>query len=284
MKPSPFAYVRAEELSDVFDCLTRWGDESKILAGGQSLIPLLNLRLAHPAVLIDISEIATLSGIRIEGDAAVIGAATRQREVERSGELARSCPLIGQALRYVGHAQIRNRGTVGGNLAHGDAASELPAVALAIDAEFRVAGPSGERRIAAADFFVGPYTTALRSDEVLCEIGFPVTEDDGTSFLELARRSGDYALAGVAARVRLDEAGLISRVGLAACGVGSVPIRLHQAEGALIHRRPSAETVRDAAAAASLELSPPSDIHADADYRRRLAGTLVTRAVAEATR
>jgi carbon-monoxide dehydrogenase medium subunit len=283
MKPSPFAYARPEQLSDVIASLAKWGDDAKVIAGGQSLIPLLNLRLAHPAVLIDISDVERLSGISIEGDEVVIRATTRQREAEHSDELATLCPLIGQALRYVGHAQIRNRGTVGGNLAHGDPASELPAVALALDAEFLSAGPSGKRRIAAADFFVGPYTTALGSDEVLCEIRLPVTTGSGTAFLELARRAGDYALAGVAACIRVDEAGNVDRAALAGCGVDSVPVRLSGAEAAVLGRRLDADALRDAAEAASSEVNPPTDIHADDLYRRRLVGTLVKRAIQVAT-
>ena len=168
------------------------------------------------------------------------------REAERSAELSSSCALVGQALRHVGHAQIRNRGTVGGNLAHGDAASELPAVALALDAEFVAVGPQGERRIAAADFFLGPYTTALGLSEVLSEVRFPATRGCGTAFLELARRAGDYALAGVAACVRVDQAGEVASVALAGCGVDSIPVRLRGAEAAVIGRPPTEEALHDA--------------------------------------
>jgi aerobic carbon-monoxide dehydrogenase medium subunit len=284
MKPSPFSYVRPEALADVISCLARWGDDAKILAGGQSLIPLLNLRLARPAVLIDIAAVDGLAGIRTENGAVVIRAATRQRQAEHSAELTTLCPLVGQALRHVAHAQIRTRGTVGGNLAHGDAASELPAAAVALDAEFTIQGPSGARRVRAPDFFLGPYTTAVAADEVLYEIRFPAMPGHGTSFLELARRRGDYALAGVAACVRLDEDGRVDSAALGACGVGTVPVRLRAAEAAVTGRAPTGVALADAAAAASREVSPQTDIHADQAYRRRLVGTLVSRAIAEATR
>jgi aerobic carbon-monoxide dehydrogenase medium subunit len=284
MKPAPFSYVRPEALSDVISCLARWGDDGKILAGGQSLIPLLNLRLVRPAVLIDISAVDGLAGIRAENGGVVIRAATTQRQAEHSAELTTSCPLVGQALRHVAHAQIRNRGTVGGNLAHADAASELPAAAVALDAEFTIQGPAGARRVRAADFFLGPYTTAIAADEVLSEIRFPATPCHGTSFAELARRRGDYALAGVAACVRLDGDGLVTSAALAACGVGSVPVRLRAAEAAISGRLPRGAALADAAAEASREVSPQTDIHADQAYRRRLVGTLVARAVEEATR
>lgn len=284
MKPSPFSYARPEALADVISCLARWGDEAKILAGGQSLIPLLNLRLARPAVLIDISAVDGLAGIRAEDAAVVIRAATPQLQAERSAELTALCPLVGQALSHVAHAPIRARGTVGGNLAHADAASELPAVAVALDAEFTIWGPSGVRRVRAEDFFLGPYTTAITADEVLYEIRFPATRGHGTSFLELARRRGDYALAGVAACVRLDDDGLVASAALAACGVGGVPVRLRAAEAAVTGRAPTGEALADAVAAASREVSPQTDIHADEAYRRRLVGTLVSRAIEEATR
>jgi aerobic carbon-monoxide dehydrogenase medium subunit len=284
VKPPPFSYVRPETLPDVISCLASWGDEGKILAGGQSLIPLLNLRLARPAVLIDISGVESLTGIRAEDGAVVIRAATRQLQAERSAELRARCPLVGQALGHVAHAQIRARGTVGGSIAHADPASELPAVAAALDAEFIAQGPAGLRSIAAPDFFLGPYMTALNDDEVLCEIRLPATAGQRTSFLELARRRGDYALAGVAACLRLDGDGRVASAALAACGVGGVPVRLRAAEQAVTGRRPGAAALRDAAAAASGEVSPSADLHADEAYRRRLVGTLVTRVIEEAAR
>ena len=284
MKPPPFSYARPQTLPDVISCLASWGNDGKILAGGQSLIPLLNLRLARPAVVIDIGGVDSLSGIGAEDETVVIRAATRQRHAERSARLRSLCPLVGQALSHVAHAQIRARGTVGGSLAHADPASELPAVAVALDAEFITQGPAGARTIPAPEFFLGPYTTALADDEVLCEIRLPATTGHGTAFLELARRRGDYALAGVAARVRLDDSGRVASAALAACGVGGVPVRLRAAEQAVTGRRPDDAAVRDAAGEASGEVSPSPDVHADAAYRRRLLGTLVARAIQEAAR
>lgn len=282
MKPPQFAYVRAGSALEAATFLAEGDGDARIIAGGQSLVPLLNLRLTTPKVLVDIGRVAELQGIRREGSRVVIGAATRQREAERSALLIELCPLVPQALRHVGHPQIRNRGTVGGSLAHADPASELPAVAVALEAEMLVRSPGNERRIRAEDFFVGPYMTSLEPDEVLCEVAFPVTTGSRTSFLELARRRGDFALAGVAACVQVSAGGTVESASFGACGVGGTPVRLRQAQTAAIGLGSRSDDLSEVAAAASAEVTPSGDVHADEGYRRHLVGVLVRRAIQEA--
>jgi carbon-monoxide dehydrogenase medium subunit len=216
---------------------------------------------------------------RVDGHVA-IGCMTRQRAVETSADVAASCPLLVEAVRHIGHVQIRNRGTVGGSLAHADPAAELPAVAVALGAEMVVRSPAGERVIPAMEFFEGPFTTALQPTELLTEVRFPVTGGMRTAFLELARRTGDFALAGVAAKVRFEpDSTRAAVVGLAAFGVGSTAIRLSGAEAALLGSEVTEEAITAAAAAASAEVSPFTDVHADEDYRRHLVGVLLSRAL-----
>jgi carbon-monoxide dehydrogenase medium subunit len=277
MKPPPFRYLRPSGADEVLQLLAEHGDEAKVLAGGQSLVPLLNFRLARPAVLIDLAMVDELRGVRRDDGHLVIGAMTRQREAETSREVAGAAPLIPQALGWVGHLQIRNRGTVGGSIAHADPAAELTAVALALDAEMVVRSATGERVLAAADFFEGPFTTALAPDELLTEVRFGVLEGAKTAFLELARRSGDFAMAGVAA-VNTGSAGTPD-VRLAAIGVGGSATRLQAAEDAVRGREPTDEVLREAGEAASDAVDPPTDVHADSEYRKELLGVLVRRAL-----
>ena len=277
MKPPPFLYLRPETEEGVLAALAEHGDEAKVLAGGQSLVPLLNFRLARPAVLIDLERVGSLRGIEPSGGVVAVGAMTRQADAERSGELRASCPVVGQALGWVGHLQIRNRGTVGGSIAHADPAAELPAVALALDAEMVVRRATGERTIPASVFFAGPFTTALEPEELLTEVRFPTTPGARTVFLEFARRSGDFALAGVCAVDRGTRDA--PRVALAAIGVGGSPVRLTAAEALLDGRPLTDEVVQEAGEAASAAVDPPSDLHADGAYRRELLGVLVRRAL-----
>jgi aerobic carbon-monoxide dehydrogenase medium subunit len=277
VKPPPFRYLRPETEEGVLAALAEHGDEAKALAGGQSLLPLMNFRLARPSVLIDLQLLGSLRGIERSEDDVVVGAMTRQADAERSAELTATCPVVGQALGWVGHLQIRNSGTVGGSIAHADPAGELPAVALALDAEMVVKSASRRRLIPAAEFFVGPFTTALEPDELLTHVRFPATPGARTVFLELARRSGDFALAGVCAVNRGTTEN--ARVALAAIGVGGTPVRLTAAEAAVDGRALSDEAVREAGEAASAAVEPPSDFHADGAYRRELLGVLVRRAL-----
>jgi aerobic carbon-monoxide dehydrogenase medium subunit len=261
----------------VLETLAEHGDEAKVLAGGQSLVPLLNFRFARPSVLVDLGRVGSLVGIERRNGTVSIGSMTRQRHAELSQELGEACPLIPQGLAWVGHLQIRNRGTIGGSIAHADPAAEMCAVALAMDAEMVVGGPRGERLVAASDFFQGPFTTALEPDELLTEIRFPVLGDARTTFLELARRSGDFALSGVAAVNRGEPSA--ARVALAAIGVGGSAVRLRDAEEAVEGKELTDDVLRDAGGAASAAVDPPTDIHADAQYRKELLGVLVRRAL-----
>ncbi len=260
--------------------LAEHGDEAKVLAGGQSLVPLLNLRLARPSVVIDLAAIEGLARQeRVDGHV-VLGPMTRQRAVETSADVAAACPLLVEAIQHIGHVQIRNRGTVGGSLAHADPAAELPAVALALDAEMVARSTRGERVVPAQDFFGGPFTTTLQPDELLMEVRIPVTEGRRTAFLEQARRTGDFALAGVAAVVRFEPDSVrVAEAGLAALGAGPTPIRLHDAEAAVLGSDLGDASLAAAATAAAAEVRPFTDLHADEDYRRHLVGVLVSRAL-----
>lgn len=277
MKPPLFSYARPQNVEDVLQMLAEQGDDAKVLAGGQSLVPLLNFRLARPSVLIDLGIVDELKGIEVLDGSVSIGAMARQRDVETSPEVLRACPLLPQALRWVGHVQIRNRGTVGGSIAHADPAAELPAVALVLDADIVVRSVRGERVEPASSFFQGPFTTTLEPDELLTEVRFTVGEGARTTFLELARRSGDFALAGVAA-VNVGSVAAAD-VRLAAIGVGGSPARLTDAEDACRGRQLTDDVLLEAGRAASAAVDPPSDIHADAAYRKELLGVLVRRAL-----
>jgi carbon-monoxide dehydrogenase medium subunit len=280
VKPPPFLYVRPGSVEEALDHLARHGDDAKVLAGGQSLVPLLNFRLARPRVLVDLGSVAGLDSVKEDGDGVRIGAMARQRHVERSPLVARICPLLTKALPHVGHVQNRNRGTVGGSIAHADPAAELPTVAIALDAEVEVVGPDGRRTIPVRDFFEGPFMTSLRPDELIASIRFPATTGRRTAFLEIARRTGDFALAGVAAVVSGN--GTVTEVSLAGLGVGPTGIRLAAAEEAVRGRALDPATLRDAGAAAAREVTPFDDVHADELYRREAVGALVARALVEA--
>jgi carbon-monoxide dehydrogenase medium subunit len=281
VKPPPFLYVRPPSVEEALAVLASHGDEAKVLAGGQSLIPLLNFRLARPSVLIDLGRVQGLDTITDDGGPLRIGAMVRQRTLEESPLVARSCPLLIKALHHVGHVQIRNRGTVGGSIAHADPAAELPTIAVALDAVMEAIGPEGQRTIPAQEFFEGPFTTTLRPDELLVAVVFPSTAGRRTAFVEISRRAGDFALAGVAAVLSGDRT--VAEVSLAALGVGPSATRLTAAEDAVRGHSLEAEILRDAATAAAREVSPFDDVHADATYRREAVGALVTRALAGAS-
>ncbi len=284
MKPAPFAYHRPATLDEALALLAEHGGEAKPLAGGQSLIPAMNFRLARPAVLVDLNRVAELGYVRAGRDGLQIGAMTRQRAVERSDAVRSVAPLLAEAMPFIAHPQIRNRGTVGGSLAHADPAAELPAVMLALEARFRARGPQGERWIPAGEFFTGILETALGPDELLLEVVVPKSPArTGYAFAELARRRGDYALVGVAARVTLDRRGRCQAARITLFSVGDGPVLAAAAAAMLDGQEPSPEAMRAAAdAAAQRDIDPPSDIHASAAYRRRLAAVLTRRALARA--
>jgi aerobic carbon-monoxide dehydrogenase medium subunit len=253
-----------------------------VLAGGQSLIPLLALRLAQPAVLIDINGVEGLSGVSRTEDWVTIGATTREYVAEESQTIADAVPLLAAALPLIGHEAIRSRGTVGGSLAHADPAAELPAVARALNAEFVVHGPAGERVVPAAEWFEGYLTTSRGPDELLTEVRFLAARPGtGTSFQEVARRHGDFAMVGLATSVTLN-AGTITDARLAFAGVSDVPARATAAEELLEGGRPTAELFDEAARVAAADLDPPSDLHGSAEYRKKVAAALVRRGLREA--
>lgn len=283
MKPASFDYVAPRSLDEALAVLAERGDDAKVLAGGQSLVPLLNMRLARPALLVDLNRLGDLAYIRTDDGGLAIGALTRQRALERSELAARRAPLLVAAAGYIGHPAIRNRGTVGGSLAHGDPVSELPCVMTALDARLVVRGRSSERSIAAGDFFVSVFTTTLEPSEIVTEIRVPgLTARTGWGFEELTRRHGDFAIVGVAALLTLGQNGAIASARLCYAGAGERPLRAAKAEAALAGQKPSSETFDAAARAAADELDPPSDMHGTADYRRTVAIALTRRALTAA--
>ncbi len=277
MKLPYFEYQAPATVAEAVDLLTKHQDEASVLAGGQSLIPLLALRLARPALLIDINGLGELSGVSVTDGQVAIGAMTREYVAEGSGTVTETVPLLAAALPLIGHEAIRSRGTIGGSLAHADPAAELPAVALALDAEFVVRGEAGERVIPAAEWFEGYLTTARSAGEILTEVRFPAAAPGtGVAFQEVARRHGDFAIVGLAASLTF-AGGAISDARLAFAGVSDVPVRAAAAENLLVGERPSAELFAEAAMRATADLDPPADLHGSADYRRKVAAALVRR-------
>ena len=283
MKPPPFDYVRPASLDEALALLAEHGDDAKILAGGQSLLPLMSLRLARPATLIDIGGIPGLDQIAVADGGVSIGALVRHGVAERSAVLAESAPLVHQAMPHIGHRAIRTRGTVVGSIAHADPAAEMPAVCLATGATMVARSSGGEREIAAADFFDGYLTTVLQSDEILCEVRFPTPgPSTGATIVEFSRRHGDYAIVGLACSVTMDGS-TISGAALSFFGAADRPHRVTAAEELLVGAAPSEALFDEVARSVSANLSPAADIHATAAYRRHLAGVLTKQGLAEAT-
>ncbi|MGE3912723.1 MAG: xanthine dehydrogenase family protein subunit M [Chloroflexota bacterium] len=285
MKPAPFAYLAPQTPDDVLAALASAGDEAKLLAGGQSLIPVLNMRLARPAQLIDLGRVAGLAGVQERDGGYAIGAMTRQRAVERDARIVRDVPLLAEALTYVGHPQIRNRGTIGGSIAHADPAAELPAVAVCLGARLTVQSVRGARTICASDLYRGYLETSLAPDELLTEVWFPkAAPGTGSAWLEFARRHGDYALAGVGVQVEV-VARVITDARIVLTGVAGVPVRATAAEDILAGARPKANgQLLSMQLAATIEavraaIEPEDDVHASAAYRRHLAGVLTDRTI-----
>lgn len=282
MKPPRFHYYAASSLADALAVLAQAGDEAKPLAGGQSLVPMLNMRLARPSLLVDLNRVTELVGLEVREKTLVVRAMTRHRQVECSSLVAEAAPLLMEAIRYVGHLPIRLRGTIGGSIAHADPAAELPGVLLALDGWVRLDSQRGGRIVPADTFFVDILTTVAESDELVTEVGFPLLQArSGAAWMEVARRHGDYALVGVGAVAKLDrEREHLEEVRLSFIGVGGRPIRAKQTEVALRGAPARAETWQEAAQLVQQELDPPSDIHASAAYRRHVAGVLTARALA----
>lgn len=280
MKPAPFAYLAPRRRGEALEALRQYGADARVLAGGQSLVPLLAMRLAQPQVLVDLNRIRDLAYVRAADGGLAVGAMTRQRAVETHRLVAGRAPLLQEAVRWIGHPQIRNRGTIGGSLAHADPSAELPAVAAALDARFVLASARGERVLESQEFFTGYLTTALEPDEILTEVRFPPQpQGAGWAFLEVARRHGDFALAAVAVLLRADQDRRCSWARLVFTGVGPGPVRVPEAEALLEGRRLGGTEDGELSRVVSERLDPPSDIHATAEYRRHVAGVLAARAV-----
>ena len=283
MKPAPFRYAAPRTVPEVLELLAEHGDEAKLLAGGQSLLPLMSFRLARPSVLIDINRVPELDGIREEDGVLHVGATTRQAALERWSAGRPAWGLLHAALGLVGHGAIRNRGTVGGSIAHADPASELPAILQCLEGSALARGPGGEREVAAGELFWGPLTTSLQPDELLVEVRLPAPPPGaGWGFEEVARRHGDFALVGAAALVARGTDGLVSESRLALFGVGDTPVRAADAEQALRGQQPTRANIDAAARLVGPALEPASDLHADAEYRRSVAQVLAARALAAA--
>jgi len=284
MKAAEFDYARAGSVEEVCRLLAGAQGEGKIIAGGQTLVPLLVMRLARPALVIDINRVDALKGLRRDGDALMIGAGTRQADVLADPALARDAPLLAKGLRMVGHPQTRNRGTIGGSLANADPAAEIGLVARTLDAVITACATSGERMIASADFFAGAMTTALAPAECLTQVRFPIWREErlGTGFEEMSIRRSDFALVAAACQVALDGDGVCQRIALGIGGAEAVPVRATEAEHRLVGTRLEPGDIDRATAALGAALTPLSDHHASADYRRRVAAALAARVIASA--
>ncbi|MBU8539611.1 FAD binding domain-containing protein [Falsiroseomonas tokyonensis] len=282
MKPAPFAWHAPEDLAAALALKAQHGGEAQFLAGGQSLVPAMNFRVAQPAVLVDLNRVAALDSLAFDAEGTLrVGAMCRYRRIERDAEVARRLPLLVEALAEVAHPQIRNRGTLAGNLCHADPASEMPAVMLALEARFRLCRHDGERVLPARDFFLGPLATALAEEEMLAEIQIPaLPPGTGTGFLEVARRRGDYAMMGVAAVLRRGPEGRCVAARLALCSAGPTPMLAERAAASLVGTRLTAEDFAAAAALAVAEIDPMGSVQASPAYQRHLAGVLVPRALA----
>ncbi|HWI79638.1 MAG TPA: xanthine dehydrogenase family protein subunit M [Ramlibacter sp.] len=283
MKPAAFAYEAPRTVDEVLGILAEHGDEAKLLAGGQSLVPMLNFRLMRPALLVDINRVQGVSAIEPQGGGLTVGAMTRQGALERSSAVARAFPLLAEALPLIAHFQIRNRGTIGGSLSHADPAAELPAVMTALGAQLVLRSRRAERTVTCDQFFKGYLETDLAADEMLVRIQIPPDPArSGSAFLEVSQRHGDFALVGVAVRLTLDAKSACAAASIVLTGVDTRPLRASEAERALVGSRLSEDDLRGAAALAAKNLAPQSDMHASADYRTDAARALTARALAAA--
>ena len=284
MKPAKFDYHAPTTLDETLELLAQHGADAKALAGGQSLMPMMNLRLVRPAVVIDINRVAGLSGISASGGVVTVGAMTRQRDLERSEVIRDAFPVMTAAISHIGHFQIRNRGTIGGSLAHADPAAELPALCAALDAEFVVADSGGTQTIAAAGFAVAPLITSLAPEQLLTEIRLPLLQGDGWrwGFREVSRREGDFALVGAVAMLRNDTDGVCREARITMFAVGDGPARIPAAEESLLGRVVDDAARREAAALVSDAVTPGSDIHASAEYRKEVSAVMARRALEDA--
>ena len=283
MRPAAFEYFAPRAIEEALDLLGRHGTEAKPLAGGQSLVPMMNMRLARPAVVVDLNRVAALDGVRAEAGSLRLGALVRQRALERDGRIGAAAPLLAEAAPLIGHLQTRARGTIGGSLVHADPAAELPACMIALDAVFHLRNARGRRACRAQDFIRGLLATALEPDELLAEIEVPgpPAPRTGHGFAEVARRRGDFALVGACAVLGLDTAGDCRHARLVIFGAGDGP-HLARATAALLGERPAAARLAEVGRAAAGEIDARADLHATSEYRRRVAAGLAARALGHA--
>ena len=276
MKPAPFEYYAPDSIEQAVELFSQHNSDAKILAGGQSLVPAMNFRVVQPSVLIDLNRVGELSYIREEGDVIRVGAMARERHLEFDASIEKRTPLLYEAVPFIAHPQIRNRGTIGGSIVHSDPAAELPVLMTALNARLKARNTSGERWIDAQDFFVGMFTTALEADEILVEIELPfMPERTGWSFMEVAPRAGDYAMMGVAALVTLDESGKCTGAKLVYLNAGEGPIHAEEAAKLLEGENLNEKAIEEAAVMASeKEINPFGNMHASADFQRHLAKVL----------
>jgi len=283
MKPPKFAYACPQSVDEALTLLAQGSEGIKILAGGQSLTPLLNLRMAQVSALIDINSLRELSFIRREADALCVGALTRHRQLEVSEEIRTVLPLVARAAAEVGHLAIRNRGTIGGSLVHADPAAEWPLVAATLNAQLALRGQNKQRTVAARDFFLAPLTTTIEPDEMLCTVRFPLPSGRTTwGFQEFCRRPGDFALAAAACQLALDHNGVCSSAAVAVGGAHDTPLYLAECEKILNGCRGEEEAITEAADTAANLVDPPSDVHGSSEFRRKMVRVLVARALKEA--
>ena len=284
MKPAKFDYFAPTTVDETLELLAQHGFDAKVLAGGQSLMPMMNLRLVRPAAVVDINRVAGLSGISASDGVVTVGALTRQRDLQQSDAIRGAFPMMTAAISHIGHFQIRNRGTIGGSVAHADPAAELPAICTALDAEFVLASSSGTQTMAAAEFAVGPLITSLEPEQLLTEIRLPALQGDGWrwGFREVSRREGDFALVGSVAMLRNDADGVCQEARITMFAVGDAPARMPAAEEALVGRLVDDAARREAAALVSEAVSPGSDIHASAEYRTEVSAVMARRALEDA--
>lgn len=284
MKPAPFTYIAPASLAEALAVMAEHGTEAKLLAGGQSLVPVMNFRLAQPTLIVDINDLAELDAVRRENGVLRLGAMVRQRTLEFDETVAANLPLLQETMPYIAHPQIRNRGTLGGSLAHADPAAELPVLAVLLHGRFHLQRQNHSRWVDAADFFTGLFSTALAPEEILTEVELPLLPArTGTAFVELARRHGDFAQAGVAVTVTLDAAGLCQEARLVYLNVGEIPMVAEQTAASLQGQPLNEDTIRAAAEMATQnEIEPTTDVHATAAYKRHLAQVLTIRALKRA--
>jgi CO/xanthine dehydrogenase FAD-binding subunit len=283
MKPPKFTYACPQSVEEALSLLAQGGEDTKLLAGGQSLVPLLNLRLAQVSALIDVNRLTELSFIKRENNTLRVGALTRHRQLEVSDEARAVHPLLPRAATEVGHLAIRNRGTIGGSLVHADPAAEWPLIAVTLDAQLVLRSQSKTRTVAARDFFLAPLTTAIEPDEMLCEVRFPTVSGRVVwGFQELCRRPGDFALAAVACQLVLDQNRACTTAALAVGGVHSTPLFIAAVEKIVKGSRGGEEAIKEAAEVAAAAVEPPSDVHGSAEFRRQMVKVLTVRALKEA--